>query len=187
MKNKKLKITVVLLLVVPAVMLGMFLWYIYGTGILDGPGMAYTWTDYELYGDWVAITEDSTATPVRLKFTADTITCTDASGVVHSYAYQLPVGIDTYGVPDSEIYFDIAEFDFYYGLVFHEDRPDGEALPVISATLFEADGGGEIVVAEFVHTDAADGIPAGFRSEFCRRCNDSEAIPACIEADQETP
>lgn len=145
--------------------------------VLDGPNTAYTWTDYELcYYRWVETGTYEGREPAELRFTRDSFTI-KAYGNEQTFAYSLPEGTDIYGKPEGEVYLKLSDCTEFQDLIFHEEQVGEELVPVLSATIFEYDGRGEIVIAEFVPEEALKKIPADFRSQTCIERNDREAVP----------
>lgn len=131
---------------------------------MDGPGMEYSWVDYELCGEWKEAGVSEERNPVKLKITKNTVEL-KRDGTVKKFGYKLPENTDPYGKPDGEIHLELQDCDEYESLIFHEEKADdGTMFPVLSGTLFEFDGRGEIVVAEYV-PEWKNGLPDDFQSE----------------------
>lgn len=70
-----------------------------------------------------------------------------------------------------------------YDLVYHRETIGGAEYDLISGTMFEEDGRGLIVVAEFAKADDIKYFAPDFRSEFNRLRNDAPPIPASMMID----
>lgn len=143
--------------------------------ILDGPGMIYEWPSYELHTTWYDVYKGVDGGPA-FSFTDDTFTFL-MYGSNDTYSYSLPEGTDIYGKPDGEVYLECEGFTEFDNLIFHEDiLESGEMIAVLSGTIFEYDGRGEIIIAEFVDRDDLDKLPENYRSQLCKSRNDREPI-----------
>lgn len=154
---------------------------------LDGPGMVYEWTKYELQSFWVEITDDPWIDPLELNITDSTCTFSDKTGEIETIAYSLPEGIDGYGRPTGEVYLQIDTSILFENLIFHYEEVGENTIPIISATVIELDGRGEIVIAEFVAEDNFHALPAGFRSTACIARNDRYVPPMYVYPTKDAP
>lgn len=177
-KKRKIVGIVIPVAVLAALAAGAHFWFSMRNQILDGPGMVYEWTAYELYSEWVEINCPPGREPNWLSVSEGKCTLTGADGNPMAFQYSLPDGTDTYGVPDGEVALQLAGCSDFDSLIFHEESlNENERIPILSGTAFEYDGRGEIVIAEFARSADLDRIPEDFRSSACIRRNDREAIP----------
>ncbi len=146
--------------------------------LLDGPGSVYQWTDYELYTEWVEVGPD-TDDPARLKFSKDSFTLS-AYGETRKYKYSLPDGIDVTGKPEGNVYIEFGGCMLFERLIFHEDGDLEDSIPVLSGTVFEYDGRGEIISYEFVRKADLDKVPEDFRSSLREVRNDRTPVPTFV-------
>ncbi len=179
----------IVLIILAAVLLILVLVFVYfrffmKNVIWDGPGSVYTWTDYELYSEWVEIGVPDGREPVRLNFSADRFTMI-ASGTEKTFRYSLLEGTNVSGIPAGEVYLYLQDCDEFEHLIFHEENIGEERVPVLSGTIFEQDGRGEIVIAEYVRRDDLERLPDGFRSMTCIERNDRVVVPM-IKTPEET-
>ena len=159
---------------------------IIGWDVVDGPGMEYEWTKYDLQTRWVEITDASD--PFLLYITDSVCSITDSSGdEIETIAYSLPDGVNGYTHIEDEVYLQLKGSIFYDQLVFHYETVGEKTIPILSATAIELDGRGEIVLAEFVAEENFDALPDGFRSAFCISRNDSYAPPMYIPPMKDAP
>lgn len=143
--------------------------------ILDGPGMVYTWTDYQLKGSWEEVNTPENCEPITLTVKDNTIEykCGER---IKTFGYSISDDVDPMGVPEGEVYLRLEDCDEYESLIFHmEESEEGGVFPVLSGTLFEYDGRGEIVICEFVPSDQI-GVPENFESETARVRNNAEPV-----------
>lgn len=149
--------------------------------MLDGPGMVYEWPNYELYTDWVEVDPPEGYEPTRLDIREGRLTMTDWNGKKSSYPLSLPESVDTCGKPAGEVYLKVENCVEFDDFIFHEETVGEAQIPVISCTIFEYDGRGEIVIAEFVPSRDIDRLPGGFRSSSLVKRNDWEPAPTYVE------
>lgn len=153
--------------------------------VMDGDGMVYEWTNYELHGDWIEIDPIDPQHPIKMTFTDDTLKFTGWDDKETTYKYAFPDDTETYGKPDGEVYLHPKDFPEFDDLIFHEeDMGEYKLIPIISGTIFEYDGRGEIVLAEFARTDDVNDLPEDFRSSTYTKRNDREAIPTYMIVEQ---
>ena len=148
---------------------------IIGRNVVDGPGMEYEWTKYDLQTHWVEITD--TSDPFLLHITDSVCTFSDLSGEIETVAYSLPDGVNGYTHIGDEVYIQIKDSILFDQIVFHYEEVGERTIPILSATAIELDGRGEIILAEFVAEEDLGVLPDGFRSAFCIARNDSYAPP----------
>lgn len=147
---------------------------------LDGAISAYRWPDYELYGEWAETQKVDWRGPVELLIDRDTIEFR-CDGKTKTFKYKIPDYVEVLGIPEGEVKLELTDCDEFESLIFHEEGTNHTNMfPVLSGTLFEYDGRGEIIVAEFVHKDKTD-LPEGFESESLKKRNYSEPVPMYTE------
>ena len=157
--------------------------YVMKNQIMDGPGSVYTWTDYELYSRWTETEKVDWRGPAVLEFTEGSFTLS-CDGTAQTFAYSLPEGTEIDGRPAGEVCLTLTDCTEFAGLIFHEEQlEDGTVVPVLSATLFEDDGRGEIVIAEYVREEDLGKLPADFRSSVCIARNDKAPVPSAMTVD----
>lgn len=151
--------------------------------VWDGPGSVYEWTSYELYGDWVQADKPGEKDNAALKVDGNTIRIVNRNGEDQVIGYTLPEGIDTEGYPDGEVVLNLEQGSGFSSFIFHEEYEDGGStrVPVLSATIFEYDGRGEIVVAEFVRESQNDMVREGYESSLAKRRNSWEGVPSMVK------
>ena len=72
----------------------------------------------------------------------------------------------------------------FVNLILHEEKMvDGTVIPILSATIAELDGRGEIVFAEFVKRDDASSVPSDFSSATKKRLDAQETPPMAKTAE----
>lgn len=179
--NKKLSIIIIIIVVLAAACVFFFQKKAAGN-VLDGPGMVYTWTDYELYQDWIEVNVPEGSEPAKLSVSRGTIVY-KCGNTENRFSFTLPEGVDETGKPEGEVRLSLEGCEMFGSLIFHEEAvDDGRLIPVLSGTLFEFDGRGEIVAAEFVPSGTT-GIPEDFVSETAKKRNDTEAVPSYFKAE----
>lgn len=156
--------------------------------VMDGPGMVYCWTDYQLHGQWVETDIPSSGKRDTMDIDETTICLTDGNGNETKTAYTLPEGVVIEGSPEGEVYLQLEEFIGFDSLIFHEEMLEGESvpIPVISGTIFEYDGRGEIVVAEFVRAEDLYILPEDYESSLMKARNSWEGVPSSYMVVPET-
>lgn len=159
-----------------------------GGEILDGPGMVYRWTDYELHGTWIQTDTSLNGKRATMQVSEDKITLKDCYSHDSAFAYSLPEGVDEEGTPYGEVHLKLHDTTEFESVIFHEEpTADGKGhFPVLSGTIFEYDGRGEIVIIEFVRTEDLDKIGEGFESTTRKSHNSWEGVPkSYIEVESE--
>lgn len=183
--KKAVKIILIILCAAVLVLAAVYVYfrYIMKNQIMDGPGSVYTWTDYELYSKWVEVARVDWRGPVELDFSEGSFTMS-CDGKEQTFAYALPEGTEIEGQPSGEVYLTLTDCTEFENLFFHEEYlEDGAVIPVLSATIFEYDGRGEIVIAEYVREEDLKKLPADFRSSSCIARNDSTPISSVMVVD----
>lgn len=150
-----------------------------GVDVMDGPGMVYTWTDYDLYGNWTEVNVSEGFNAGSIEIDKNTITINDGYGNKSKYKYKLPDNVEEEGRPEGEVYLEIEDLKDFENLIFHFDELDGDGgtISVLSGTIFEYDGRGEIVVTEYVHDGDLYRVPSDFRSSLAKGRNSWEGVP----------
>ena len=147
------------------------------TLIWDGDISVYRWTDQELCGEWIDIGMAADPDPMHLIFDKERFAL-KTKAESESFEYEIPEGTDVRGRPDGEVYLKLKNCREFEKLIFHEETlTDGSTVPILSAAIFEHDGRGEIVIAEFVRQNDLKKLPEGFRSRTCIERNDSTPVP----------
>lgn len=179
MKALKIIIAIAVFLAAAAAVLFFVLRKFGRDNILDGPGSIFEWPSYHLYGNWVEIRDDE---PVcQLKITKDQLVYTGYTGEQKTYTYSIPEDVSVYGIPEKPVTLQIEGQEEYENLIFHmESLEDDLIIPIISGTLFEMDGRGEIVDTEFVRTEDADKLPEGYRSQLFHKLKDRDPVPSFV-------
>lgn len=184
-----MKYIIILLLVLAAAFVAFKIYV--KSHILDGPGMVYEWPNYELQGTWESVSKDSYGKKTTLIIDADKIRMSYSSGEDAVFGYTLPENVVREGRPrpGEEIRLNLVNCREFESLIFSEEDPGNGfgAFPVLSGTIFEYDGRGEIVIAEFVRTDNPGGTTEDFESAVRKSHNSWEGVPkSWLEAPGET-
>lgn len=126
-----------------------------------------SWPYRLLMTAWTEIGETGQEKPRELHVTEHSISM--SSGQEDTvFAYTLPESVYSQARPDGEVYLELTDCREFVHLIFHEEKlEDGTVLPILSATIAEMDGRGEIVLMEFVRTEDAHRVSPSFRSETC--------------------
>ena len=150
-----------------------------GINVMDGDGMVYTWPDYNLYGNWTEVNVPEEFKPGSIEIDESTITIDDGYGTKSKYKYSIPDGVDREGVPEGEVYLEIEDLKDFENLIFHieELEDDGGYIAVLSGTVFEYDGRGEIIITEYVRDENLYRVPSDFKSSMQRSRNSWDGVP----------
>lgn len=100
-----------------------------------------------------------------------------AGGTESSFTYRLPQNAYTQERIVGEIYIELVNCKAFVHLILHEEElEDGSVIPILSATIVELDGRGEVIIAEFAKTEDADLLPQDFRSS-ARMLREEQKVP----------
>lgn len=143
--------------------------------ILDGPGMVYSFRDYNLAGEWTEIGNGDG----KLVFTEYTIAY-DIWGEKNSSAYEIDEDGFFNSDEEGERKITLTENSFCEYLIYHEEEVDGNTISILSVIVFEYDGRGPVVFSEFVKAENKDLLPYDFESKLKHRYNDRDGVPSYI-------
>lgn len=135
-----------------------------------------SWPYQMLTADWIEVGELAYETPRELYVTEESIHMTTEDGNV-AYNYILPEAAYTQVRPDGEVYLELDNCKEFVNFIIHEEQIDGVTIPILSATIAELDGRGEIIIAEFAKMDEAHIVPASFRSSSRIMRDEQDAPP----------
>ncbi|MBQ4459529.1 MAG: hypothetical protein II911_03925, partial [Clostridia bacterium] len=135
----------------------------------------------KLSGDWIEIGSADDSDLCRLKVKNHRIYMTGWGGEKSEFGYTIPSGRNSAGMLDGEVKLELTDCREFENLIYHEEKIDGgKTIPILSATLFEYDGRGEVVFWEFVRIEDAKLVGPDFRSSSCIYRNDRDPIPTAM-------
>lgn len=185
-KMGKTVIIVSVLIVLAAVLVPWLLKKSPDLQVLDGDGMIYRWVDYELYGTWTEVSEPEAGERAKLVVDSSTMKLVAADGRETVMKYKIPDYVELEGTPEGEVHLELEWNGEFESVIFHSEpwETGSQRLSVLSGTVFEYDGRGEIVVAEFVRDDDLWRVPDGFESTAAKSHNSWDGVPPMMaEAD----
>lgn len=178
-KGIKLLIIVAVVIAVIAIAGFVVIKFVAPNFILDGPGMAYSFRDYELVGDWVQVDTDE---PAKMTINKNTIKYKGIGGENGTVSYDVD-DYSPFGEETNRIKFTDGKAPFEY-FIYHKETVNGIEIGIISGIFVELDGRGPVVFDEYVKEKYASIVPADFTSSFADSCNNREAQPTYIEVEE---
>lgn len=185
-KMGKTAIIAIIIIVLAAVLVPWLLKKSPDLQVLDGDGMIYRWVDYELYGTWVEASETSGGDRAKLVVDSSTMKLVASDGRETVMKYRIPDYVELEGTPEGEVHLELEWNGEFESVIFHSEpwETGSPRLSVLSGTVFEYDGRGEIVVAEFVREDDLWRVPDRFESTVAKSHNSWDGVPSMMmEAD----
>ena len=134
-------------------------------------------TGRKLSGDWIEIGSGDDGDLCRMTVKGRRISL-NAWGEKSEFSYSIPTDMFTAG--DGEVMLRLNDCREFENLIYHEEEIDGRTVPILSGTLFEYDGRGEVVSQEFVRSEDHPFVPADFRSSSYKIRNERDPIPTYI-------
>ncbi|MDO5118208.1 MAG: hypothetical protein Q4D34_06950 [Eggerthellaceae bacterium] len=125
--------------------------------------------------EWVEVNGISGYPPATLTVSGSTIAYKDLVGESGSVSYRFDGNSRKKDLLTDEFYLKCDGARHFDDAIFHvETLEDGEQIPVLSLTVFEYDGRGEIISEEFVPRTKRDLVPDDFTSTAYKKRNDRE-------------
>ena len=134
----------------------------------------------DLAGRWVEIGGSPDFEPCRLTVTNRKMFLSGWDEKMVSFGYSVPIRQGTAGMEDGEVKLELTDCRSFENIIFHEEEVGGKTIPILSGTVFEYDGRGEIVILEFVRHEDLPLIPEGFHSSAYSIRNERDPIPTSM-------
>ncbi len=134
----------------------------------------------KLSGEWIEIGNGDDGDLCRMTVKGRRIRL-DIWGEKSECTYSFTPGLFTAGEEEVKLSLDgCREFE---NIIYHEEEIDGRTVPILSGTMFEYDGRGEVVFLEFVRSEDHPFVPADFRSSSYKLRNERDPIPTYMPLD----
>ncbi len=133
-----------------------------------------------LYGEWIQVCTSDEVSPSKIiidKGNITQLTCDEK--LKSTYTVDNVVGFD--GICENAKQIVFKNNLLFERLIYHTEKFDGEEIEIISGTVFELDGRGEVVFQEFVRSDIVSKLPNSFESEFAEALNSTTPVPTYTE------
>lgn len=142
--------------------------------VMDGDGMIRSWKHYDLMNiSWIEITDEEKAG--TMKFSESEMSYEDVLSASGTSAYRTEDSGD-----EDEHYIALTDTNLFERLILHYETIDGQTVPILSGTIMELDGRGEIIIMEFIPDKFKDMVDGDYQSELCRMKNDRKPVPSYI-------
>lgn len=143
--------------------------------LVDSAGES--WPIQVLRDCWIEVGESVQGKPREMYISEENISMTVGEESI-SFGYTLPESAHTQDRPTGEVYLELKDCREFIHLILHaEAMEDGTVIPILSATIAELDGRGEIIVTEFVRVEDAPHVSSAFRSR-SRILRDEQDAPS---------
>lgn len=170
MKSRFVKFVVSLFLL--AVIVGIYLLvthYVRRNMVVDGPGMEYSFRDYELNGgDWQELWQEE---PITLSFEDDILrVIIDEEEIETAYTIDAEI---VYQIGDKVMLVPEMKTLPFQSMIYHKEETDDSEISFL--TCF-ADAEGKKFVTEFVREDLEKLLPEGCYSELANEARNGETV-----------
>lgn len=129
--------------------------------ILDGPGMEYTWVEYELYSQWINLDDPDAENASELGINDKIVRFTNVYGYSGELNYTLPDDASDLNITEQKVYLSLEENDsiksiFFIDVLCSENR----FIPYIQVVAVDKNGNEQTI--RFVRFEDIGLLPEDF-------------------------